>query len=194
MARPGRQVFAQRIFGHPPHVPCNSSEANKFTRETILAAGWVRLWHTKLLVPVAEFVRNGSALVLARGNTTLDDFGGAATLAVEPVGGSWTHTPGGVATAGTPRQTFTFEMEARNCDEREPAHYGTPLYDVREGETGGCLQVAKHSDGFESQHRDGHAVEELTAFVRPCQRKEFSWTWTEIPKEVYASVMAPPRW
>jgi hypothetical protein len=196
----GSQVFAQRVVGQPAHVPCDSSAPEKFTRETILAAGWVRFWHTKVLVPVSQFARDGSS-VLARDSTAAEQqqrqrntaHADRAALAVERVGGTWTQTPSGMATAGAPRQRFTFELTGRVRDRREPQQHGKAMYDVREGEKGDCLQLEHHYDGFSSDHRGGHAVEELAAFVAPCAQKEFSWIWTEIPKEVYRSVMPPPE-
>jgi hypothetical protein len=198
--KPGDQIFAQRIFGQPAHIPCNSSHPEKFTKETILAHGWVRFWHTKMLVPAAEFAKSGAAgaVVLARGDQSWREHTGRedaeradrATLAVQPIGGTWTQTPGGMATAGTKGQRWTFELVGRVTDRRQPLQDHKAEYDVRNGEKGECLQLERHYDGFDGR---GHALEELAAFTRPCAHKEFSWVWTEIPQAVYEGVLTPPR-
>jgi hypothetical protein len=198
----GDKVFTERPLGHPEPrpLPCNANEPHKATRETILGAGWVRFHNTKLLVPAAEFAKN-SSLVLARGGESWDAhkgfrndyYDGSATVAVEAVRGGETTTLGEVEKAGLPRQQFTFELVSSAGFAWNFAKTNlSPQYDVRDGETGGCLQIVAHRDSFSSEHKGGHATETLGAVIMPCEKKTFSWTWTPIPVEVYKSVMAPP--
>jgi hypothetical protein len=91
------------------------------------------------------------------------------------VGGTWTRTPGGMVTAGAPRERFALELAGRVRNRLEPRQYGNAMGDGRVPAAGAALRwVFERAPG----RARGRGVDSV------CEKKEFSWIWTEIPKEV----------